>query len=285
MTIIGQSRGGLFAKALAARRPDLVSGIVTLGAPTLSQLRIHPLVLAQVAVVGALGTGRVPGMFSIRCLRGGCCERFHAGDPRPVPGRRALHVDLLAQRRDRRLAHLPGPGRRRARRDPRLALRDGGQRRRLRARRASARHVIRRVTPMRSRSRSPAAAARSEREPQAETPTATSTPPEPPVRARPLDRACLRLWNAEVLPRENSQVTAPDFVAELARERRTRVQVVFQRPDCFVVAPIGGRRIAYFAAAGGRAPYSTPERRTLGDNEFVPYNAVARRDGSVELSD
>src|SRR5688500_6594025 len=61
VTIIGQSRGGLFAKALAARRPDLVSGIVTLGAPTLSQLRIHPLVLAQVAVVGALGTGRVPG--------------------------------------------------------------------------------------------------------------------------------------------------------------------------------------------------------------------------------
>src|SRR5919204_2440143 len=31
--IIGQSRGGTFAKALAHRRPELVSGIVTLGSP------------------------------------------------------------------------------------------------------------------------------------------------------------------------------------------------------------------------------------------------------------
>ena len=124
-----------------------------------------------------------------------------------------------------------------------------------------------------------------EREPQADAPGATSTTTaEVPARPARSIRACLRLWNAEVLPRENSQITAPDFVAELARERRTRVQVVFQRPDCFVVAPIGGRRIAYFAAAGGRAPYSTPERRTLGASEFVPYNAVAKRDGSVVLS-
>ena len=56
MALIGQSRGGIFARALAARRPDLVSGIVTLGAPTVSQLSTHPLVLAQVALVGALGT-------------------------------------------------------------------------------------------------------------------------------------------------------------------------------------------------------------------------------------
>ena len=34
VAIIGQSRGGVLARAVAARRPDLVSGIVTLGAPT-----------------------------------------------------------------------------------------------------------------------------------------------------------------------------------------------------------------------------------------------------------
>jgi triacylglycerol lipase len=76
VAIIGQSRGGIFARALAARRPDLVSGIVTLGAPTLSQLSVHPVVLANVAIVGALGTGRVPGMFTWRCLRGACCAPF-----------------------------------------------------------------------------------------------------------------------------------------------------------------------------------------------------------------
>jgi triacylglycerol lipase len=78
VAIIGQSRGGVFARVLGARRPDLVSGIVTLGAPTVRQLSAHPFVLAQVFVVGALGTGRVPGMFRVSCLRGACCERFRA---------------------------------------------------------------------------------------------------------------------------------------------------------------------------------------------------------------
>jgi triacylglycerol lipase len=76
VAIIGQSRGGVLARALAVRRPDLVSGIVTLGAPSLAMLRVHPLVLLQVGVVGALGTGRVPGLFSLRCLRGACCNGF-----------------------------------------------------------------------------------------------------------------------------------------------------------------------------------------------------------------
>jgi triacylglycerol lipase len=78
VAIVGQSRGGVFARVLAVRRPDLVCGIVTLGAPTVSQLSAHPFVLAQVLVVGALGTGKVPGMFRVSCLRGACCERFRA---------------------------------------------------------------------------------------------------------------------------------------------------------------------------------------------------------------
>jgi pimeloyl-ACP methyl ester carboxylesterase len=78
VAIVGQSRGGVLARAVAVRRPDLVSGIVTLGAPTVSMLRVHPLVLLQVGLVGALGTGRVPGLFSVRCLRGACCAPFRA---------------------------------------------------------------------------------------------------------------------------------------------------------------------------------------------------------------
>ena len=85
VTIIGQSRGGVFARALAARRPELVAGIVTLGAPTVSQLRVHPLVLAQVGLVAALGSGRVPGCFSLNCLRGACCEPFRAALEGPFP--------------------------------------------------------------------------------------------------------------------------------------------------------------------------------------------------------
>src|SRR3954447_2770199 len=85
VAIIGQSRGGVFARVLGARRPDLVSGIVTLGAPTVRQLSAHPFVLAQVLVVGALGTGKFPGMFRVSCLRGGCCERFRADLAGPFP--------------------------------------------------------------------------------------------------------------------------------------------------------------------------------------------------------
>jgi pimeloyl-ACP methyl ester carboxylesterase len=88
VAIIGQSRGGVLARVVAYRRPDLVSGIVCLGAPTQSMLRVHPLVLLQVGLVGALGTGRVPGLLSLSCLRGACCEPFrtdlHTAFPRDV---------------------------------------------------------------------------------------------------------------------------------------------------------------------------------------------------------
>src|SRR5215211_7077631 len=94
VAIIGQSRGGVFARALAVRRPDLVSGIVTLGSPTVRQLSAHPFVLAQVLLIGTLGTGRIPGLFSVRCLRGGCCTDFDAdliADFPPEVGYTALY--------------------------------------------------------------------------------------------------------------------------------------------------------------------------------------------------
>jgi triacylglycerol lipase len=84
VALIGQSRGGVFARALAAMRPDLLAGVVTLGAPTVSQLDVHPIVLAQIAVVGALGAGGVRGMFTWRCLRGECCADFRRALRAPV---------------------------------------------------------------------------------------------------------------------------------------------------------------------------------------------------------
>src|SRR5215207_5559210 len=71
VVIVGQSRGGVFAKALGAQRPDLVAGVVTLGAP--------------VGVLAALGSGPVPGLISWRCLRGECCARFRESLAGPLP--------------------------------------------------------------------------------------------------------------------------------------------------------------------------------------------------------
>ena len=85
VVVIGQSRGGVFARALGARRPELVSGIVTLGAPTQGMLSVHPLVLAQIGLVGALGSARLPGMFRVSCLRGTCCKGFRTAITGPFP--------------------------------------------------------------------------------------------------------------------------------------------------------------------------------------------------------
>src|SRR5215212_5238379 len=76
VSVIGQSRGGLIARAVAVRRPDLVRGIVTLGSPVRGMLNIHPLVLASIGVVGGLGTLRIPHTFTWKCLRGDCCTAF-----------------------------------------------------------------------------------------------------------------------------------------------------------------------------------------------------------------
>src|SRR3712207_7182304 len=53
---------------------------------TLFRSRIHPLVLAQVGVVSALGTfARLPGLFRWDCLRGACCESFRDAITGPFP--------------------------------------------------------------------------------------------------------------------------------------------------------------------------------------------------------
>jgi triacylglycerol lipase len=98
VTIVGQSRGGVLARVIAVRRPDLVERIVTLGAPTVSMLAVNPLVLLQVGLVGALGTGHVPGFFSMSCLRGTCCESFRSDMTGPFPDE--VHYTALYSRSD-----------------------------------------------------------------------------------------------------------------------------------------------------------------------------------------
>ena len=118
--------------------------------------------------------------------------------------------------------------------------------------------------------------------------TAEPTPTEtaaaaPAERARSV-RDCLKLWNADESIGSTHQVSHTEFVAELARNGRTPVQVAYQRRHCFVTAPIGPRRIAWFVAEGGYAPFSVPKRRRLQADERVVYNGRALRDGRIELT-
>jgi triacylglycerol lipase len=76
--VIGQSRGGMLARCLAVREPELVAGLVTLGSPVLDQLAVSAPVLRMVRSVAMLASLGVPGMFSRRCADGECCERFRS---------------------------------------------------------------------------------------------------------------------------------------------------------------------------------------------------------------
>ena len=48
VTLIGHSRGGVLAKVLAHRRPELVEQVITLGSPLANPFDVHPLTMAGV---------------------------------------------------------------------------------------------------------------------------------------------------------------------------------------------------------------------------------------------
>jgi triacylglycerol lipase len=96
--VIGQSRGGLFARVLAVRRPDLVSTVITLGSPHLNPFAVHPLVWLQGAAIAGLGLLGVPGMATHRCRNGSCCAQFTEDLARPMP--KGVRFVSIYSRRD-----------------------------------------------------------------------------------------------------------------------------------------------------------------------------------------
>ena len=81
---------------LACRRPDLVSGIVTLGTPQVDPFAVHPLVRLQLIAVGALGTLGAPGLFKRACIEGDCCAEFWDQFAGPLP-RGVRHVSVYSR--------------------------------------------------------------------------------------------------------------------------------------------------------------------------------------------
>jgi len=68
VAIVGWSRGGLFARALAVRHPDLVGGIVTLGSPLQSPLLyVHPFLHLALEATSSLGDRGVPNLLTHKC--------------------------------------------------------------------------------------------------------------------------------------------------------------------------------------------------------------------------
>lgn len=76
--IVGQSRGGMMARVLAVRRPDLVERIICLGSPLTDPFAVHPLVRFQAEAIALVGSVGFPGAFSRGCRDGDCCTTANA---------------------------------------------------------------------------------------------------------------------------------------------------------------------------------------------------------------
>lgn len=83
--IVGHSLGGMLARGIAVRRPDLVSGIVTLGSPMLAPAAHHRALTAGLDVLIRLSRAGIPGLMSEECVAGGCARQSFEESQEPVP--------------------------------------------------------------------------------------------------------------------------------------------------------------------------------------------------------
>lgn len=74
VAVVGHSLGGLLARGVAARRPDLVDQIVTLGSPLLAPGAAHPLLLLDLAVIVRLQRMGLGRMMGADCTGGDCAR-------------------------------------------------------------------------------------------------------------------------------------------------------------------------------------------------------------------
>ncbi|QIK74191.1 alpha/beta fold hydrolase [Nocardioides piscis] len=73
--LVGHSLGGMLARGVAARRPDLVSGLVTMGSPMMAPAAHHASLSAGVAVLIRLSRAGLSGAMSEDCVSGPCARR------------------------------------------------------------------------------------------------------------------------------------------------------------------------------------------------------------------
>lgn len=83
--IVGHSLGGMLARGLAVRRPDLVAGIVTLGSPMLAPGAHHVSLTRSVDVLVRLSRAGWPGLMSEDCVAGECARQSFEESRQPLP--------------------------------------------------------------------------------------------------------------------------------------------------------------------------------------------------------
>lgn len=90
--IVGHSLGGMLARGVAVRRPDLVSGIVTLGSPMLAPGAHHASLSRGVDLLVRLSQAGWPGLMAVDCVAGDCARQSFDESREPL----AEHIGFTA---------------------------------------------------------------------------------------------------------------------------------------------------------------------------------------------
>ena len=72
--IVGHSLGGMLARGVAARRPDLVAGIVTMGSPMLAPGAHHASLAGSVELLVRLNRAGLRNLMAEDCVAGHCAQ-------------------------------------------------------------------------------------------------------------------------------------------------------------------------------------------------------------------
>ena len=83
--IVGHSLGGMLARGLAVRRPDLISRIVTLGSPMLAPGAHHAVLARGVDMLVRLSRAGLPGLMAEECVAGICARQSFDESRAPMP--------------------------------------------------------------------------------------------------------------------------------------------------------------------------------------------------------
>ncbi|HEY6935253.1 MAG TPA: alpha/beta fold hydrolase [Marmoricola sp.] len=98
VSIVGHSLGGMLARGLAARRPDLVHGIVTMGSPVLAPGAVHTVLAWDTEMLIRLARAGFRGFMSEDCIAGACARTSFEDMQRPLDP--AVGYTAIWSRRD-----------------------------------------------------------------------------------------------------------------------------------------------------------------------------------------
>lgn len=82
--IVGHSLGGMLARGLAVRRPDLVAGIVTMGSPMRAPAAHHALLTRGASLLTKLADAGVSKVMTAECIGGECAHLSFVESQEPI---------------------------------------------------------------------------------------------------------------------------------------------------------------------------------------------------------